>query len=109
MTLSINLAMEFRPLVPNGDPARLAAQVISGIGFLGIGRSFATARISFDQFFEKRYIQPVVTSQLSITTLETPDILEQMRRVIEKHGRIGTGISIHKDLHHKARQICNDV
>jgi putative Mg2+ transporter-C (MgtC) family protein len=37
MTLSINLAMQFRPLVPNGDPARLAAQVISGIGFLGVG------------------------------------------------------------------------
>jgi len=25
------------PVVPNGDPARLAAQVISGIGFLGAG------------------------------------------------------------------------
>jgi len=37
MTLSVNLAMEFRPLAPNGDPARLAAQVISGIGFLGAG------------------------------------------------------------------------
>lgn len=37
MVLSINLAMEFRPLVPNGDPTRLAAQVISGIGFLGVG------------------------------------------------------------------------
>jgi putative Mg2+ transporter-C (MgtC) family protein len=37
MSLSINLAMQFRPLVPNGDPARLAAQVISGIGFLGAG------------------------------------------------------------------------
>jgi putative Mg2+ transporter-C (MgtC) family protein len=37
MTLSINLAMQFRPLVPNGDPARLAAQVVSGIGFLGAG------------------------------------------------------------------------
>ncbi len=37
MTLSINLAIEFRPLVPNGDPARLAAQVVSGIGFLGAG------------------------------------------------------------------------
>ncbi len=40
MTLSINLAIEFRPLVPNGDPARLAAQVISGIGFLGAGAIF---------------------------------------------------------------------
>jgi putative Mg2+ transporter-C (MgtC) family protein len=37
MTLSINLAMMFRPLVPNGDPARLAAQVLAGIGFLGAG------------------------------------------------------------------------
>jgi putative Mg2+ transporter-C (MgtC) family protein len=33
MVLSINLAM----LKPTGDPARLAAQVISGIGFLGAG------------------------------------------------------------------------
>ena len=37
MTLSINLAIQFRPLVSNGGPARLAAQVISGIGFLGVG------------------------------------------------------------------------
>jgi putative Mg2+ transporter-C (MgtC) family protein len=37
MALSINLAIQFRPLVPNGDPARLAAQVVSGIGFLGAG------------------------------------------------------------------------
>jgi putative Mg2+ transporter-C (MgtC) family protein len=37
MTLSINIAMEFRPLVPNGDPGRIAAQVVSGIGFLGAG------------------------------------------------------------------------
>jgi putative Mg2+ transporter-C (MgtC) family protein len=37
MTLSINLAMQFRSLVPNGDPARLAAQVLSGIGFLCAG------------------------------------------------------------------------
>jgi len=37
MAISINLAMQFQPMVPNGDPARLAAQVISGIGFLGAG------------------------------------------------------------------------
>jgi putative Mg2+ transporter-C (MgtC) family protein len=37
MVLSINLAMQFSTLVPNGDPARLAAQVLSGIGFLGAG------------------------------------------------------------------------
>ncbi|MBA4375728.1 MAG: hypothetical protein C0401_06095 [Anaerolinea sp.] len=37
MTISINIAMQFQPMVPNGDPGRLAAQVISGIGFLGAG------------------------------------------------------------------------
>jgi putative Mg2+ transporter-C (MgtC) family protein len=37
MMLSILLAARFRDVVPNGDPARLAAQVISGIGFLGAG------------------------------------------------------------------------
>jgi putative Mg2+ transporter-C (MgtC) family protein len=37
MTISINLAMQFTAYVPNGDPARLAAQVVSGIGFLGAG------------------------------------------------------------------------
>lgn len=37
MTVSINLAVQFVPYVPNGDPARLAAQVVSGIGFLGAG------------------------------------------------------------------------
>ncbi len=37
MCLSIDLAMQYRNIAPNGDPARLAAQVISGIGFLGAG------------------------------------------------------------------------
>lgn len=37
MIVSIGLATQYRALAPNGDPARLAAQVISGIGFLGAG------------------------------------------------------------------------
>jgi putative Mg2+ transporter-C (MgtC) family protein len=37
MTLSINMAIQFAPLIPPGDPARIAAQVVSGIGFLGAG------------------------------------------------------------------------
>ena len=37
MTVSINMAIQYYPHAPNGDPARLAAQVISGIGFLGAG------------------------------------------------------------------------
>jgi putative Mg2+ transporter-C (MgtC) family protein len=36
MTTSINLSMQFLPTIA-GDPARLAAQVVSGIGFLGAG------------------------------------------------------------------------
>lgn len=37
MNISINIAMQFYPQVPNGDPGRIAAQVVSGIGFLGAG------------------------------------------------------------------------
>jgi putative Mg2+ transporter-C (MgtC) family protein len=140
MTLSINLAMEFRPLVPNGDPARLAAQVISGIGFLGVGaiiryganiKGLTTATSMWSMavvglvvgagyylvaafttglllvtlilinFFEKRFIKPVITSQLTISAVDKREMLDKMRRVIEKHARIGSGISIQKDLHNK--------
>jgi putative Mg2+ transporter-C (MgtC) family protein len=37
MVLSINMAFQYTPGEPAGDPARLAAQVVSGIGFLGAG------------------------------------------------------------------------
>lgn len=37
MTISINLAFQFVAKGYQGDPARLAAQVVSGIGFLGAG------------------------------------------------------------------------
>lgn len=37
MMISINIAIEYKPYVLNGDPTRMAAQVISGIGFLGVG------------------------------------------------------------------------
>lgn len=40
MCISINLAIQFHSTATNGDPARLAAQVISGIGFLGAGAIF---------------------------------------------------------------------
>lgn len=40
MCISINLSMQFRTVASNGDPERLAAQVISGIGFLGAGAIF---------------------------------------------------------------------
>jgi putative Mg2+ transporter-C (MgtC) family protein len=37
MTISINMAFQFMPQINDSDPARLAAQVVSGIGFLGAG------------------------------------------------------------------------
>ena len=40
MCISINLSMQFHTAAANGDPERLAAQVISGIGFLGAGAIF---------------------------------------------------------------------
>ena len=36
-TLSINMAIQYLPKGTGGDPTRLAAQVVSGIGFLGAG------------------------------------------------------------------------
>ncbi|MRR30505.1 MgtC/SapB family protein, partial [bacterium] len=37
LTTSLNLSMQLPPYVPHGGPGRLAAQVVSGIGFLGAG------------------------------------------------------------------------
>ncbi|MBN1500811.1 MAG: MgtC/SapB family protein [Spirochaetes bacterium] len=37
MIMSIMLPVQFAHVTPNGDPGRMAAQVISGIGFLGAG------------------------------------------------------------------------
>ena len=37
MVLSIMLPIQYKKYVLSGDPARLAAQVVSGIGFLGAG------------------------------------------------------------------------
>jgi putative Mg2+ transporter-C (MgtC) family protein len=45
-------------------------------------------------FFEKRFIKPVITSQLTIIAADKREMLDKMRGVIEKHARIGSGISI---------------
>lgn len=45
MILSLAIPILFNRQHPNGDPARLSAQVISGIGFLGAGAIF---RFGFD-------------------------------------------------------------
>jgi putative Mg2+ transporter-C (MgtC) family protein len=37
MTISINLALQFRSIALDGDPGRIAAQIVSGIGFLCAG------------------------------------------------------------------------
>lgn len=40
MCLSINISAQFKGITTNGDPERIAAQVVSGIGFLGAGAIF---------------------------------------------------------------------
>lgn len=40
MILSVSIPVRFNGLTTNGDPSRIAAQVISGIGFLGAGAIF---------------------------------------------------------------------
>ena len=37
MALSIDTALQFRTIALNGDPSRIAAQIVCGIGFLGAG------------------------------------------------------------------------
>jgi (p)ppGpp synthase/HD superfamily hydrolase len=52
-------------------------------------------------FFEKRYIKPVITSQLTISAVDKRDLLDKIRKVIEKHATVSSRIRIHKDLYHK--------
>jgi putative Mg2+ transporter-C (MgtC) family protein len=37
MMLSVNVALQYKDVANNGDPGRIAAQIVSGIGFLGAG------------------------------------------------------------------------
>jgi putative Mg2+ transporter-C (MgtC) family protein len=92
MTVSIDLAMQFQPLVPNGDPARLAAQVISGIGFLGAGAIFRygnsikglttatslwTVAIVGLAVGAGHFFPAIVATALLLVALATLDILEK--------------------------------
>lgn len=40
MCVSIEIAAQYKTITTNGDPERIAAQVVSGIGFLGAGAIF---------------------------------------------------------------------
>ena len=92
MTVSIDLAMQFQPLVPNGDPARLAAQVVSGIGFLGAGAIFRygtsikglttatslwTVAIVGLAVGAGHFFSAIVATALLLVALATLDILEK--------------------------------
>ena len=92
MTVSIDMAMQFQPLVPNGDPARLAAQVVSGIGFLGAGAIFRygtsvkglttatslwTVAIVGLAVGAGHFFSAIVATTLLLLTLATLDMLEK--------------------------------
>jgi len=92
MCLSIYLATGLRDFAPNGDPARLAAQVISGIGFLGAGAilrygfnvrglttatSFWTVAIVGLAVGAGHYVAAVAATVLILATLEILDRVEK--------------------------------
>jgi len=92
MCLSIYLATGLRDFAPNGDPARLAAQVISGIGFLGAGAilryginvrglttatSFWTVAIVGLAVGAGHYVAALAATALILITLIFLDLLEK--------------------------------
>ncbi|MCX6354452.1 MAG: MgtC/SapB family protein [Candidatus Aureabacteria bacterium] len=92
MCLSIYLATGLRDFAPNGDPARLAAQVISGIGFLGAGAilryginvrglttatSFWTVAIVGLAVGAGHYVAAVAATTLILAALEILDRVEK--------------------------------
>jgi uncharacterized membrane protein YhiD involved in acid resistance len=88
MCVSIDLAMQFQPYVPNGDPARLAAQAISGIGFLGAGHYFPAivataflllARSALDLLLEKKYLVSITTRTISTRVQDKPLMMDELK------------------------------
>ena len=144
MTLSVNLAIQFQPLVPNGDPARLAAQVISGIGFLGAGAIFrygvsikglttatslwtmavvglvvgaghylaaigATALILVVLFVinivEDKLINPYQQIGLTLSAVDHPGIIKELKKLLEKHDARYARFTIQKNIKRKTVRV----
>jgi putative Mg2+ transporter-C (MgtC) family protein len=99
MCISIDLAMQYRQYAPNGDPARLAAQVISGIGFLGAGAilrygtsvkglttatSLWTVAIIGLAVGAGHYLPAIAASVLLLLILSVLDIMEKRLIVVEE-------------------------
>ena len=106
MTLSINIAIQFKSQVLNGDPGRIAAQVVSGIGFLGAGailrygtniRGLTTATSLWTLAMVGMvvgagyYIAAVGTTLLLLGVLTAMNILE--RRLINPYLHFGLTIT----------------
>jgi len=144
MTLSVNLAIQFQPLVPNGDPARLAAQVISGIGFLGAGAIFrygvsikglttatslwtmavvglvvgaghylaaigATVLILVVLFVinivEDKLINPYQQIGLTLSAVDRPGIIKELKKLLEKHDARYARFTIQKNIKRKTVRV----
>lgn len=128
MTISINLAMQFQPLVPNGDPARLAAQVVSGIGFLGAGAilrygtsikglttatSLWTIAIVGLAVGAGHYISAVAATGLLLIILVLLNIIEKrfirtyttVSLTIEAHDRVGFIDEVKDMLKHEGKHV----
>jgi putative Mg2+ transporter-C (MgtC) family protein len=105
MVLSINMALQYLPQGTGGDPTRLAAQVISGIGFLGAGailrygvsvKGLSTAASLWTMAIVGLavgggyYIPALVTTALLLVTLVTLNFLE--RRFIRQYVTLSVSI-----------------
>jgi len=148
MTLSINIAQQFRATALNGDPGRIAAQIVSGIGFLGAGaiirdgftvKGLTTATslwtmavvgmtvglgyyltsaavtllilvvLTVLNSVEKRYIHPHLEVNVNLKAEDRPGLLEDVKKVLSKKGRIIVSMGIRRNLEDRNLAIEADI
>lgn len=110
MTISINMAIQYVGSVLNGDPGRIAAQVISGIGFLGAGAilrygnsvkglttatSLWTIAIVGMAIGAGHYVAGVATTAMLLIILVLLNVLE--KKLIHSYETINITVSAHSN------------
>jgi len=110
MTISINVAIQYVGSVLNGDPGRIAAQVISGIGFLGAGAilrygnsvkglttatSLWTIAVVGMAIGAGHYVAGVATTAMLLIILVLLNVLE--KKLIHSYETINITVSAHSN------------
>jgi putative Mg2+ transporter-C (MgtC) family protein len=148
MVISINMSIQFLPTGTSGDPTRLAAQVVSGIGFLCAGailryganiRGLATAASLWTvamvglavgsgyyipavattalllftlvmlTILENRFIHSYITRQVVVLAEDRPMLLEEVRHITLKYGKLVSNFRIEKNFRKKRARITAEV